>query len=102
MKLSRMPIPWLPVKVPIGGGSVERMSLDRPSPRHSAGEGARDDFGDRGHFAIPSFPVGDESPSHGAGGISPSARCPNRGQQDNRRYLFQVVEVAHVGGLCTN
>jgi hypothetical protein len=34
--------------------AVERVSFDRPGPRHSAGEGTRDDFGDRGHFAVPS------------------------------------------------
>jgi len=38
-----------------------RAGVHCPGPGHSAGEGARNDFGDRSHFAIPIFPVSHES-----------------------------------------
>jgi hypothetical protein len=40
--------------------AVDRVSFDGPSPGHSAGEGARDDFGDGRHVGI-GFPGGQQS-----------------------------------------
>ncbi len=88
-----------PVSAGAGGGQQTGFPSIVPARDIPLAKGARDDFGDRSHFAIPIFPVSDESPSSRAGRISPNTRCPNRGEQDRRRYLERF---AHADGLCSN
>ena len=48
--------------------TVKWASIDRAGPGHSAGEGARDDFGYRGHSAVCVFPARHESPANDLSG----------------------------------
>src|SRR5271166_3955330 len=56
-------IAWPTVNTPVRQRAVVLDVLRSSQRRTSAGQSARDDFGNRGHLAISIFPVSDESPS---------------------------------------
>jgi hypothetical protein len=72
--------------------AVDPVSFDRPSPGHSAGEGARDDFGDGRHVGI-GFPGGQQSARSRVGRISPNLRSPTRDEQNRRHHLCQAARL---------
>ena len=78
---------WLPVSATGSGRwAVDRVSFDGSSPGHSAGEGARYDFGDGRHVGI-GFPGGEQSARCRVGRISPNLRSPTRDEENRHHHL---------------